>query len=696
MTLPKLGRGDWALACVAVAGVLVILVAMGLGTLADRSQAEHERRVDRVAATATAHTRVETLLLDVESGLRGYLLTGRSAFLEPYDASIEVLPGALDELDRLAAGDTSQRQWSQRIRTLAEAKVAHARSTMELFSRGSEEEALARVSRGRGKVLMDRLRDVVADAQVDAQAQLATSAQRARTTEMWARVVGTGAAVLLLLLLVTMVRLVGLRAHSERRRLAAEAGRDDLAAELAHHLVHDPLTRLPNRRLLEDRLEQAVTRLPANDSLLAVLYIDIDRFKQVNDRHGHAAGDRVLVALAQRLRSALGPTDTIARLGADQFGALCEGLADRTAAMSVVAAVQEQAAQRATAGASGIPLTVSVGVVLVDSAGVRVEDGAGEVAMADPGMDGQSLIAAAEDAMYGAKELGRGRHQTYTMEVARRRFQRTALVGDLREALAGNTSTGGRLWVAYQPLVGLPHGRPVGVEALARWTHPQLGEVSPAQFIPLAEEAGLITALGELVTEAACKQAAVWNARRAQQGQTRLYMSVNCSASQLLDAHAVDRLGEILRTHGLSAGDLVLEVTESVLVDTVSGAAERLHAIAATGVRLALDDFGTGYSSLAYLRRFPFDVVKIDRSFAAGLGRREDDEAIVSAIVAMATSMRCTVIVEGIETAEQARHAARLGCPQAQGYHFARPGPPEALEAQLLAVPGRAPLTARR
>jgi diguanylate cyclase (GGDEF)-like protein len=507
--------------------------------------------------------------------------------------------------------------------------------------------------------------------------------------------VGFGAAALLLLLLVTMVRLVALRARSERRRVAAESGREALAAELAHHLVHDPLTRLPNRRLLESRLDEAVTRIADDGTLLAVLHIDIDRFRQVNDRHGLAAGDRVLTALAERLRSALAPTDTLARLGADQFGVLCEGVHDRATAMSMVAAVQEEA-RRAIEDECGLRLTVSVGVVLVDAAGIRVEDDDGGVVMADPATDAQSLIAAAEEAMYGAKHRGRGRHQAYTLEVARRRFQRTALVGDLREALAGNTATGGRLWVAYQPLVGLPDGSPVGVEALVRWTHPQLGEVSPAQFIPLAEESGLIAELGEQVTSAACAQAAMWNARRARQGLAPLYMSVNCSASQLLDAGAVDRIQATLRTHELSPRDLVLEVTESVLVDTVSGAAERLHAIAATGVRLALDDFGTGYSSLAYLRRFPFDVVKIDRSFAAGLGRHDDDEVIVSAIVAMATSLRCTVVIEGIETPEQARRATRLGCPQAQGYHFARPGPPESVEGHLLAAPASEQMTASR
>jgi EAL domain-containing protein (putative c-di-GMP-specific phosphodiesterase class I) len=293
----------------------------------------------------------------------------------------------------------------------------------------------------------------------------------------------------------------------------------------------------------------------------------------------------------------------------------------------------------------------------------------------------EALLNAADAAMYAAKDAGRAQRRHYDPTEARRRTDRDGLAADLGSALAE-----GELWLAYQPLVALPGNEPVGVEALLRWDNPTRGPVPPETFIPVAEESGVIVPIGTFVLRQACAQVAAWNALRQHQGRPPLYASVNVSARQLLDPAFPELLEHARRDSGLPAELLTLEITESVLIDSVNGAADRLEQIAATGVRLALDDFGTGYSSLSYLRRFPVETIKIDRSFTAGLGHSDADEAIISAVVSLADRLGRRVLVEGIETPDQARHVARLGAHLGQGYLYGRPTTPEQLHHMLLAA----------
>ena len=679
----QLRASAWLLATAAVAGIVIVVVAVLLGGVAAQAERRQQDVAARVQALVEAQLLVEKLLLDVETGQRGFLLTGRAEFLEPYDDARARLPAALDEVDRLSTSTGEQDQAARQLRTLTRAKLKSAADAIEVHGYAGPDAARAVVASGRGRRIMDQLRAVIQESAAAGNLERQARSAEAQVIARRATLVGISAAVALVTLLGLTLWLVRQRELAERRRHDDERVREVLRAELAHQAAHDALTGQPNRRLLEDRLTQALARCARDGTLLAVLFIDLDRFKQVNDRHGHTVGDRVLVHTAERLRSMLRSTDTLARIGGDEFVIVCEQLNDVSAAMRLVESVHEQVSYALEVDGIGIDVTASIGVVVADHLGMRLDEVDPRRPASGP-PDTESLLAAADEAMYHAKSLGRARHSRYTTEVARNRRDRVTLAGDLRAALDGDEAVGGRLWVAFQPLVELDTGRAVGVEALCRWSHPEHGEIGPGTFIPVAESSGLITTLGDLVLHTAITQLSQWNSDRAQQGLPPLYASVNCSARQLLHPGYTDRLAQMLHQTGTDPRNLVIELTESVLVDTVTGAAARLQSLSDMGVRLALDDFGTGYSSLAYLRRYPFDVIKIDRSFAAGLGKDPDDEAIVASVVAMAGALGRTLIVEGIETASQQAHAQRLGCQFAQGYHYGRPQNAAGLSRALL------------
>jgi diguanylate cyclase (GGDEF)-like protein len=673
---------SWALALASVTGIAVIVVAGMLDVHAASTEGSQQRLAARLEALVTAEQRVETLLLNVEVGQRGYLLTSRAEFLEPYQTAVRTLPGQLDAVDELAGAEPSAASEARQIRQLATAKVDNAAQTIRVHDDQGAPAASALVASGHGKAIMDQLRATVSDTSAASRSELGSRVERARSTGARSDAVRTAAAALLLALLGTMLWLVQQRERGESQRLEAERTREALVTQLARQSVHDALTGQPNRRLLEDRLTQALGRSARDGTLLAVLFIDLDHFKDINDRYGHAVGDQVLVTTARRIGAVLRGTDTLARVGGDEFVVLCEQLQGEAAALALASVVQDRLADPLDVEGMQVDVSASIGVVVADSTGIRLAESDGDLAEGPPSID--ALMSAADEAMYCAKNLGRARHHRYGAEVARSRQARVTLLSDLREALTGDEAIGGRLWVAYQPLVDLATGETVGVEALCRWTHPALGEVGPATFIPIAEAAGLISTLGEVVLTTACAQLVSWNDSRAAAGLPRLYVSVNCSARQLLHPSYTGRLAQILADVGADPSTVMVELTESVLVDSVTGAAARLQSLADLGVRLALDDFGTGYSSLAYLRRFPFDVIKIDQSFVAGLGQDVQDEAIVTSVVAMAGALDRTLIIEGIETAAQAAHAQRLGCRFAQGYHFGRPSSAEQLGPRLV------------
>jgi diguanylate cyclase (GGDEF)-like protein len=452
------------------------------------------------------------------------------------------------------------------------------------------------------------------------------------------------------------------------RPLTRGAGLDDalrrvdaLEEEARHRALHDPLTALPNRALALDRLEGALARRRRDGRAVAVLLADIDQFKLVNDSLGHAAGDDLLVALAPRLHDAVRPSDTVARLGGDEFLVVCEQLDGPHEAIRVAERVAQAINQPIVLSAGEHFITASIGIAVAESADALPED----------------LLRDADAAMYRAKERGRGRYELFDDVLRRRVLTRLRTENELRRGIDQD-----ELRVVYQPVVELDGGEVVAVEALVRWQHPERGLLEPMEFIPVAEDSGLIAALGDWVLAAACRDGAEWQ-RRYDRAEP-LLVCVNASPRQLADAAFPARVADVMARAGLAPGSLALEITESVLMEEAHAPVTVLAGLREYGLRLMLDDFGTGYSSLAYLKRFPLDVLKIDRSFVAGLGRDEDDAAIVAAVIEMARQLGLTVVAEGVERPEQLERLRDLGCDRVQGRLIAEPMPAARLE-QLMA-----------
>ena len=404
---------------------------------------------------------------------------------------------------------------------------------------------------------------------------------------------------------------------------------------IRHDALHDALTGLPNRALLLERLSDAIARADAEGRSLGLFFIDVDHLKVLNDSLGHEAGDELLRAIGPRLRAVLRPEDTIARFGGDEFAVLCEGVGDEAHALRVAERLVRAFARPFEVRGEPRFCSTSVGVVVSDPEGPR---GPAE------------LLSDADAALYRAKERGRGRHEVFDVGLRDRTTARLRIEADLRRAL----QAGDQLWVAYQPYYALPGVAMAGVEALLRWDHPERGSIAPADFIPVAEDSGLIVDLGELVLRTACRDVARWPG---------LTVSVNVSARQMELTGMPGVVGAVLRETGVEPSRLALEITEGLLLGDTPAITETLQALRRLGVRLMLDDFGTGYSSLAYLRRHPLDALKIDRAFVADLGPDGDgDSGIVEAIVGMAKALGMRVVPEGVETAGQLARLTELGC----------------------------------
>jgi diguanylate cyclase (GGDEF)-like protein len=416
---------------------------------------------------------------------------------------------------------------------------------------------------------------------------------------------------------------------------------DHRTREKAYEAHHDPLTGLASRALFLERLERGLAGAGTGRQRMAVLFIDLDRFKIVNDSLGHAAGDALLVAAADRLRSCLRLTDTAARIGGDEFAvALFDASADEAAKVA-----------RRMLGLLQDPFVV-LGKEVFVSASIGICHATG-------GRTGEELIRAADLAMYAAKRNGKACYETFEPAMQDQLMRTLDLEADLRRAVECDEFV-----LRYQPVFDLVRGGVVAVEALVRWRHPDRGLVLPGQFVPLAEETGLIVAIGGRVLREACRQAGAWNAARP--GRPPLTVQVNLSARQLQEPDLPDVVARALRDGGLDPGCLVLEITESLLLSDSEAMIARLRQLKRLGLRLALDDFGTGHSALAYLHRFPIDMIKIDRSFVAELA-----SPLASAIVQFGRTLRLAVVAEGIETAEQLRRLRAAGCRLGQGYHFA-------------------------
>ncbi len=434
---------------------------------------------------------------------------------------------------------------------------------------------------------------------------------------------------------------------------------------LAHQATHDPLTGLPNRTLLLDRLETAMARAQRHEHGVAVLFLDLDHFKVVNDSLGHSLGDHLLVAIAERLQTALRPVDTTARLGGDEFVVLCEEVASPEDAVAIAERLDESLQAPFMLGETEAYVGVSIGIAYTEPPleGSPLGDHATR-----PG----TLIRDADAAMYEAKRRGRGRWVVFDQAMRTSALERLDTENALRRALERR-----ELRVHYQPIVTLSDGKLCGVEALLRWQHPERGLLPPSEFIRLAEDTGLIVPIGTWVMQHACRQVQLWQRSMPELGQ--LVLSVNLSGRQLGNSELIEQLKSILDDTDLDPGQLELEITESVLMDDVELSQQTLQRLRRLGVRLVVDDFGTGYSSLSYLRRFPVDLIKVDRSFVRGLGTDGRDSAIVAAVVGLAHTLGLSAVGEGVETAAQLDALREMGCDRAQGFHIARPAPATAI-----------------
>jgi diguanylate cyclase (GGDEF)-like protein/PAS domain S-box-containing protein len=428
--------------------------------------------------------------------------------------------------------------------------------------------------------------------------------------------------------------------------------RKQVERELAHQAFHDSLTGLANRALFTDRVEHALARGLREQTDVAVLFCDLDGFKMVNDSLGHGTGDELLRQVADRLQSVLRDSDTLARLGGDEFGVLIEGGDQLADEVEVVASrLLDVVGLPVTLGGSEFVVSGSVGIA-------RASQGA---------RNGEELLRNADLAMYESKHLGRNRFTHYNPKMGTAAVTRLELEADLRSACARD-----ELVLHYQPLVGLGTMRVVGFEALVRWQHPRRGLLFPDSFIAIAESSNVILELGDWVLERACRSLVEWTTD-AVGDAARLSMSVNLSGKQLADPDLPRRVAEIIVATGVDPSLIVLELTESSLVDQPDMAARHLRALKELGVRIAIDDFGTGYSSLSYLRQFPADIIKIDRSFVDSINGAEDVPPIIRGMLDLSRSLELESVAEGIEDERQARSLGMSGCELGQGYFFARP-----------------------
>jgi diguanylate cyclase (GGDEF)-like protein len=443
--------------------------------------------------------------------------------------------------------------------------------------------------------------------------------------------------------------LVGMAKHFdvEQRRLQSELAAGQ--ARLTHQQLHDPLTGLANRTLLLDRLSHALMASKRRETAVAVLFVDMDHFKSVNDAVGHSSGDGLLMQVARRLQKLVRPTDTAARFGSDEFVLLCEDLtAPQTEAAAVAGRVIEALSEPFAVAARELFASASIGI-----------------AIGRPGDDAEVVMSQADAAMYLAKRHGRARHVLYEPAIDEASSRRAELANALHRTLKH-----GELQIHYQPVTDLRSQRVVTMEALLRWCHPDLGPVAPVEFIPIAEDTGLIVDIGRWVLETACSDCRAWRDAGHDAG-----VSINVSGRQLANADLVDDVREALERTGLPPAVVTLELTESILVTSDEGSRVALTALKALGVRLAIDDFGTGYSSLSYLAELPVDDLKIDRSFISRLGHDTQSLSMIGAVVELAHSLGLIVTAEGVETELELAELRRTGCDLVQGYLLGKPHP---------------------
>ena len=427
--------------------------------------------------------------------------------------------------------------------------------------------------------------------------------------------------------------------------------RKEAEERLLHDAFHDALTSLPNRALLMDHLKLALARSQRSEkSMFAVIYLDLDRFKVINDSLGHMIGDQLLIGIARRLENILRPGDTIARLGGDEFTILLEDIQDRNYVIQIAERIQSEISAPFSLSGRDVFTTVSIGIAISSKDYKQTED----------------VLRDADTAMYRAKALGKARYEVFDKGMHDQATKLLQVETDLRRALER-----AEFFVFYQPIMSLGTGELRGFEALVRWRHPQRGFISPVEFIPVAEETGMIVQIGEYVLREACQQMQKWQVILP--SDPPLFISVNLSVKQFSQPDLVERVAAILNETKLDAKHLKLEITESAVMENVEDATELLTQLRNLGLRISMDDFGTGYSSLSHLRRFPIDTLKIDRSFVTQMAEDDENAEIVRTIVGLAQNLGMDVVAEGVETPEQIETLKSLGCEYGQGYFFSKP-----------------------
>jgi diguanylate cyclase (GGDEF)-like protein len=444
----------------------------------------------------------------------------------------------------------------------------------------------------------------------------------------------------------------------QRLDRATAREREVLEERLRHQALHDPLTGLANRALLASHLETALARARRHDRRLAVLLVDLDGFKFLNDRVGHSQGDRVLMVVADRLRLQIRPTDTVARLGGDEFGVLLEEIDEAESAVTVARRIRRALEQPMEVEERELQVRASVGIAVSEAGREPVDE----------------LLRNADVAMYAAKTRGKGRHEVFRSDTHGSVLDELELEGQLRNGLER-----GEYVLHYQPVLDLEAGGIAGLEALIRWNHPTRGLLSPDQFIPLAERTGFVVPLGRWAMREACRQAGEWQTA----GHPPLSVAVNVSAVQLQRPDLVAEVTAALDESGLDPDLLTIEVTESTLLHDPGASAVALGVLKELGVRIAIDDFGTGYSSISYLRQLPIDVLKLDREYVVKIDQGPEDAALPKAVIKLAHTLGLDIVAEGIDRPEQALELAKLGCHYGQGFLFSRPLPWAEMEDRL-------------
>jgi len=669
-------------------GLLAVISVSNLGLL---YKAEHDEDLqqDWVLHTFQVMNEAERLLghlRDAETGQRGYLLTGELAYLQPYEKGAAGVQKQLQKLQYLTEDNPEQQSRLKLIGTLVDRKLSELGTTVQLMGDEKQLQAMSIVRSGQGKGIMDSLRGYLEEFEDEERRLL-----ELRESEFEKKKLILGVLffveVLLLIVLIWLVNfliqrnLVNPILLLKNNVESMANGRDleevrvlnddeiggltkafnqmhrevcDRSSELSQKAHFDSLTKLPNRFLSLDRLSQSLSEAQRSQTLVAVLFLDLDDFKKINDSLGHEAGDRLLLEAGERLGSVVRVGDTVGRLGGDEFIVLLGGLKESTNASHVAENLLDQFRAPFKIDGRELMLTASIGIAMYP----------------DDGMNSSELLRNADSAMYHSKDLGRNTYSYFTEAMNREVSRRLELEEQIHGALAR-----GEFSIAYQPQIDIDSGRINGAEALLRWSNPVLGNVSPMEFIPIAEQTGLIVPIGQYVLLEALSL--VRHVHQTFDPEFRI--SVNLSPRQFQDPDLAGFIVNGLRQSSVTGKYLSLEITEGVLMTGHRDVQDAFTKFVDLGIGISMDDFGTGYSSLSYLRRYPFSSLKIDRSFVNDIATSSAGRELIKATVAMAHVLNLNVVAEGVETDEQLTFLKFLGCDNAQGYLLSKPLPEERL-----------------